>query len=195
MKLSKDQLRLNRSQVKHVAKLAKKEIHLNFRGKTAVFIDAANIELSAKDLGFKIDYKKLLKWLHKLTNLIFIGFYTVRFNTKDHDAFLTVLKRTGYKLITKPIKLIRNRKDGGHVRKANFDVEIAVDAMKLVTSFDNCILFSGDSDFHYLIKELKKLGKKVIVASLKYHVSRELVESADFYLNLDKIKANIQRNK
>lgn len=184
---------LTKDQVKHVARLARKKFHLRFKGKTAVFIDAANIELSAKDLGFKVDYKKLLKWLKKEVKLVFIGFYTVRFNTKNHDAFLTVLKLSGYKLITKPIKLIRNRKDGGHVRKANFDVEIAVDAMKLTKTFDNFILFSGDSDFHYLIKELKKIGKRVIVASLKYHISKELVESAHFYLHLDKIKDEIQR--
>jgi hypothetical protein len=35
------------------------------KGKTAVFIDAANIELSAKDLNFRIDYKKLYNWLKK----------------------------------------------------------------------------------------------------------------------------------
>ena len=168
---------------------------LKLKGKTAVFIDAANIELSAKDLGFKVDYKKLLRWLSQEAKLAFIGFYTVRFNTKEHDGFLTVLKKSGYKLVTKPIKLIKNRKNGGHVRKANFDVEIAVDVIKLVETFDNCVLFSGDSDFHYLIKELKKMGKKVIVASLKYHVSRELVESADFYLDLHKIKNKIKRDK
>lgn len=168
---------------------------LKLKGKTAVFIDAANIELSAKDLGFKVDYKKLLHWLNQQAKLVFVGFYTVRFNTREHDAFLTVLKKSGYKLITKPMKLIRNRKDGGHLRKANFDVEIAVDTMKRVGTFDNCILFSGDSDFHYLIKELKKIEKQVIVASLKYHVSRELVESADFYLDLHKIKNEIQRGR
>ena len=179
--------------VKKVAKPAKKEFHLNLKGKTAVFIDAANIELSAKDLKFKVDYKKLSDWLKKQVNLEYIGFYTVRFDTKEHDAFLTFLKRTGYKLITKPIKLIKDRRSGGHLRKANFDVEIAVDAMKQLDRLDACIIFSGDSDFNYLIKELKKMGKKVVVASLKYHVSRELVESADFYLDLDKIKGAIQR--
>lgn len=183
-------MKLTKDQVKHVAK---NEFHLKLKGKTAVFIDAANIELSAKDLGFKVDYQKLLSWLESEAKIIYIGFYTVRFNSKEHDAFLTFLKRTGYKLVTKPIKLIKNRKDGGHLRKANFDVEISVDVMRRLVNFDSCILFSGDSDFNYLIKELKKSGKLVVVASLKYHISKELIESAHFYLDLHKIKSKIQR--
>lgn len=183
---------LTKDQVKKVAK--SENFSLKLTGRTAVFIDAANIELSAKDLKFKVDYKKLYKWLQAKAKIVFIGFYTVRFDTNDHDAFLTVLKRSGYKLITKPLKLIKNRKDGGHLRKANFDVEIAVDIIKKLDTFDNCILFSGDSDFHYLIKELRKRNKTVIVASLKYHVSKELVESANFYLDLRKVKNETERS-
>lgn len=183
-------MKLINNQVKHVVK---KDFHLSLMGQTAVFIDAANIELSAKELGFKVDYKKLYNFLQSETKLVFVGFYTARFETKSHDAFLTLLKKAGYKLITKPLKLIKSRRDGGHLRKANFDVEIAVDIMKRIATFDNCILFSGDSDFHYLVNELKKAGKTVVVASLKYHVSKELVESANFYLDLRKVKVRIQR--
>ncbi len=181
--------------VKKVAKFGQEETHLKLHGKVAVFIDAANIELSAKDLGFKVDYKKLFNWLNSQAKLTFIGFYTARFDNKSHDAFLTILKITGYKLITKPLKLIKSRKGEGHLRKANFDVEIAVDAMKLINDFETCIIFSGDSDFHYLIKELKRRSKMVIVASLKYHVSRELVEASDFYLDLRRIRKQIQRGE
>lgn len=67
--------------------------------------------------------------------------------------------------------------------------------MKLINDFETCIIFSGDSDFHYLIKELKKHSKMVVVASLKYHVSRELVEASDFYLDLRKVRYLIQREK
>lgn len=55
------------------------------------------------------------------------------------------------------------------------------------------MLFSGDSDFDYLLKELKKEGKRVIVVSMKYHVSRELIKRADVYIDLRKIKKLIER--
>lgn len=63
------------------------------KGKVAVFIDAANLELSAKDRGWKVDYRKLYKWLKVTDKLKYIGFFTVRFDNKSHDAFLTILKK------------------------------------------------------------------------------------------------------
>lgn len=164
------------------------------KGKTAVFIDAANLELSAKDLHWRVDYRKLYKWLKKECDLIYIGFYTVRFGNNKHDAFLTVLKQAGYKLITKPLKLIKNRKEKNHIRKANFDVEIAVETMKRISSYDSFMLFSGDSDFAYLLQELRTNGKKIIIVSLKYHIARKLIQNADFYLDLRRIGNEIQRS-
>ena len=160
--------------------------------KVAVFIDAANIELSAKDRGWKVDYKKLYKWLSSQGKLIYTGFFTVRFSNKEHDKFLTLLKKTGYELVTKPLKLIRD-KHKGHLRKANFDVEISVEVMKRIKDFDCLMLFSGDSDFDYLLRTIKGKSKKVIVVSMRYHVSKELVERADKYLDLRKIRRVIER--
>jgi len=106
---------------------------------------------------------------------------------------LTVLKKLGYKLVTKPVKIIKKEKNQSHVRKANFDVEIAVEAMKRVNQYKSLVLFSGDSDFDYLLKELKKHGKKIFVVSLKHHIAKELIRSADYYFDLKKIKAVIER--
>ncbi len=163
------------------------------RGKVAVFIDAANLELSAKDRGWKVDYRKLYKWLKDADKLKYLGFFTVRFDNKSHDAFLTLLKKTGYKLVTKPLKIIKNKSKIGHTRKANFDVEIAVETMKQINSFDTLILFSGDSDFDCLLKELKRENKKIIIVSTKYHISRELIKRADNYIDLRKIRKLIER--
>lgn len=162
---------------------------------TAIFIDAANIELSAKDKNWRVDYRKLYKWLGQSNKIVYCGFFTVRFNTPPHDAFLTVLKKTGYSLVTKPLKLIRGNKTTGHIRKANFDVEITVEAMKRVGSFEKMILFSGDSDFDYLLKELKKKGKSIVVVSMKYHIAKELINTTHEYIDLRKIKSKIERRK
>lgn len=161
--------------------------------KTAVYIDAANLELSAKSKGWKIDYKKLLSWLESQYKIVYLGFFTARFETKEHNDFLTFLKKTGYALVTKPLKHILD-KNHHRVRKANFDVEIAVESIKRSADYKTFVLFSGDSDFDYLIKELKRQGKEAIVVSMQYHVSRELVESADKYIDLRKIKKEIVRN-
>lgn len=161
--------------------------------RTAIFIDAANLELSAKNKSWRVDYRKLTSWLRREYTLVYLGFYTARFGTPAHDAFLTVLKKIGYTLITKPLKQIRNQASPEHKRKANFDVEIAVESMKRVDDYSEIILFSGDSDFAYLLGELKKRKKRVVVVSTKYHVSRELIAVADTYIDLRKIRKRIQR--
>lgn len=161
--------------------------------KVAVFIDAANLEQSAKAQHWRVDYRKLRSWLRKKYSVAYLGFYSARFATLSHDAFLTVLKKIGYTLVTKPIKHIGNKEDPQHTRKANFDVEIAINAMKLIDEYEEIVLFSGDSDFTYLLRELQKRGKHVVVISTKYHVARELVSCADTYLDLRKIRKEIRR--
>ncbi|GIW66621.1 MAG: NYN domain-containing protein [Candidatus Parcubacteria bacterium] len=48
-------------------------------------------------------------------------------------------------------------------RKCDFDVEITLDVMKMINNFDSLILFSGDGDYAYLVQELIKLRKQVIL--------------------------------
>lgn len=173
----------------------KKEFDWKILGRTLVCIDAANLEKSAKDLGWWIDYKKLCQFFKKQTKLVAVRYYCARFENQAHNNFLTVLKLTGIKLTTKPLKLIRQKEvERGDIRKANFDVEIAVDAIREILSYDTLVLFSGDSDFDYLIKILRREDKKkVIVISTKNHISRELISSCNFYIDLRKMKRFFQR--
>ncbi len=194
---------------KRKGKISKENILEKISGRVAVFIDAANLEKSVMDLGtkppqikripkefhwkalpkghFKVDYKKLYKLFKENSELVSISFYSARFNTKSHDDFLTFLKRNKYRLITKLVKEISVNATT-HIRKANFDVEIAVDAVAWIRNYDICVLFSGDSDFAYLLSFLKRKKKKVIVISERGHVSKELVKVADIYKDLHAFK-------
>lgn len=202
-----------RIDVKHATRL--NNFSLKLKGKTAVFIDAANIERSLADLGvnmpklkkvpkgffwkafqkgyWKVDYKKLYKFFKLNGQLVSISFYSARFDTESHNQFLTFLKLNGYRLVTKPIKKIKTL--GGISRKANFDVEISVDAVSWLGNYDTFVLFSGDSDFSYLLHFLKKKGKKTIVVSQRGHVSNELIKSSDLYIDIFKLREYILRVK
>lgn len=158
-------------------------------------IDAANLESSVKSLGWWIDYIKL-KNLFKDNNLIEIRNYCVRHNTENQNKFFTLLKKNNFTLKTKPLKIIKNQDiEMGDIRKANFDVEITVDIMEMMNKFDTLVLFSGDSDFNYLLKKLRGVSKNVVVISSRYHVSRELVENSDKYIDLKDLKDLIKREK
>jgi len=170
-------------------------IHKFIKGKVLVIIDAANLESSVKDLGWWIDYIKL-RQLFNQERLVEIRNYCVHHSAENQNQFFTFLKRNGFVLITKPLKVIKQEDiKRGDLRKANFDVEIAVDAMEMVDEFGTLVLFSGDSDFDYLIKKLRRKNKKIIIISTKYHVARELILSSDKYIDLKKLKSFIERKK
>ena len=155
--------------------------------RTIVFIDAANVIYSLRDLKWKIDYKKVQKYFREKTTLVDIYFYIAYF---DEDIgkknLLEMLSRKGFKIRSKVVKEIKTL--DGILHKGNCDVELTMDAMSLLTTFDSIILMSGDSDFAPLINFLKAKGKKVIVISTRGHISRELIEVSDGFLYFDLFK-------
>jgi len=165
------------------------------KGKILVVIDAANLESSVKSLGWWIDYLKLRN-LFNAQKLVGIWDYCVAHNTNNQNKFFTFLKKNGYKLITKPLKIIKAPEiERGDVRKANFDVEITIDVLEILDKFDTLVLFSGDSDFDYLIHKLRAKGKRVVVISTKHHISKELIESSNKYIDLKKLRNLIERKR
>ena len=145
-----------------------------FQGRVAIFIDAANIAQSVEDFGCRVSYRRLKRFFTTNCKLVYIGFYSVAFGDKGHQDFLNFLSHSGYHLVTKPLKIIKDR-GGKEIKKANFDVEISVEVMERTADFDTLVLFSGDSDFEYLLRKLRLKGKKLIVFSTKYHVAKELI--------------------
>ncbi len=47
---------------------------------------------------------------------------------------------------------------------------------------------SGDSDFVSLVNLLKGNGKKVIIISTRWHVAKDLINAADYYMDINKFK-------
>ncbi len=70
-------------------------------------------------------------------------------------------------------------------RKANFDVELAVDVIDLSRNYDTLLLLSGDSDFVALVRYLHRKGKRAFVLSTRGSVAKELVDESDGYLVLN----------
>jgi uncharacterized LabA/DUF88 family protein len=76
------------------------------------------------------------------------------------------------------------------IPKCNFDVEITLDAVRLMKDYDTLCLFSGDSDFARLAQYLKRHRRKIIVVA-SGRVYHELKKAADLYVNAQHIKAHI----
>lgn len=151
-------------------------------GRIAVFIDVANIVYSLKDLGWRIDYKKLQSYFKKHSRLIDIYFYYSTHKENVGQAnLLEMLARKGFRMVVKDVKIIK-RKDGTSLYKGNCDVEMTIDMIDAMAAYDTAILLSGDSDFCSLIKYVQKRGKKVLVISSRDHISKELIEASDKYM-------------
>jgi len=172
----------------------KKSLVTHIKGRVFVFVDAANLEKSVQDLGWRVNYRKLKVYFRNNTNLRSIRFYSVAFGNAPHNDFLDSLRAKGYRVVTKPLKIIKDGSEpDGEIRKADFDVEIAVDAMEKLDKYDTMILFSGDSDFDYLVKALRQKGKEVVVFSTKHHIAKEFIRSCDRYIDLKRLKDYIAR--
>ena len=167
------------------------------QGRTAVFIDAANIYFSQQTLGWRVDLKKLISYFKKETDLVRIAFYgAINPDNARERKFHDFLEIIGYTVRHKEIKFIKDDRKtplGGH-HKGNIDVELTIDAVHLKDQYDTFVLFSGDSDFESLIKYLKGFQKRCVVISTTGHVSIELIRQAKF-IDFKKLRQDIELYK
>jgi uncharacterized LabA/DUF88 family protein len=125
------------------------------------------------------------------TNVIRIIFGKKDVVTKDLQKIKHYLNSDGYEP-KKYICVDVNNKNYIEIRKCNFDVEISVDAIKMMEYYDTFCIFSGDADFVYLNNFLKKKGKKIIIIKGGY-ITNRLRKSADLVINAQNIKKNIAK--
>ncbi|MBC6418450.1 MAG: NYN domain-containing protein [Prochloron sp. SP5CPC1] len=162
---------------------------LENRGRVAIFIDGSNLFYAALQLGLEIDYTKLLSRLTAGSRLLRSFFYTgVDRTNEKQQGFLLWMRRNGYRVIAKDLVQLP---DGS--KKANLDVEIAVDMMTLVKSYDTAILVSGDGDLAYAVDAVGYRGARVEIVSLRSMTSDSLINVADCYIDLEQIKEEIQK--
>lgn len=158
-------------------------------GRVAVFIDGSNLFYAALQMGIEVDYTKLLSCLTANTRLLRAFFYTGVDRTNDkQQGFLLWMRRNGYRVMTKDLIQLP---DGS--KKANLDVEIAVDMLTLSHYCDTAILVSGDGDLAYAVNAIAYRGVRVAVVSLRSMTSDSLINVADCYIDLDTIKHEIQK--
>lgn len=154
-------------------------------GRILVCLDSANVSIGLRNQNLFLDYDKFYKQIKSHGTKLTAIYFGPKFESPGHNRFLAFLKKTGYKLRTKEVKVIK----GEEHRKANFDVELAIDAVDRCENYDTLVLLSGDSDFAALATYLKGKGKKVFVLSTRGAISRELVDESDGYVPLNEWKA------
>ncbi|MFA6006268.1 MAG: NYN domain-containing protein [Candidatus Paceibacterota bacterium] len=149
------------------------------------FIDVQNTETTAnKLLGFVIDWRKMHAYLADKWQCEKIFFYSGI--QQGNDSLIQEyeeLAKLGYAMRAKPFFIYKNKDsvinikcpncstginhtiEGGVKWKSNCDVELTVDAEKYASPHTEFLIFTGDGDFEYLMRDLVEKGVKIYIAS------------------------------
>ncbi len=152
--------------------------------RVGVFVDVQNLYHSAKNIyNARVNFKKLLKKLVGNRVLVRAVAYVVKSETAlGEKDFFEALKKAGYELRVKDLQTFP-----GGAKKADWDVGMAVDAIRISRTLDSVIIVTGDGDFIPLVEYLKwGLGKQVEVGAFTKTASSDLIESADRFLKIEK---------
>ena len=161
-----------------------------YRGRVAVFIDGNNLFHAARFHNIDIDYNRLLRVLLGDGRLLRAFFYTgVDAGAERQQGFLLWMRRNGFRVIQKELKTFY---DG--TRKANLDVEIAVDMLSLAGKYDTAVLVSGDEDFVYAVNAVAYKGCRVEVAGFRSNTAPKLIDVADFFIDLGEIGELVRKD-
>jgi uncharacterized LabA/DUF88 family protein len=160
------------------------------RGRVAVFIDGNNLFHAARFHNLDVDYNKLLRVLLGDGRLLRAFFYTgVDAGAERQQGFLLWMRRNGFRVVQKELKTFY---DG--TRKANLDVEIAVDMLSLAGRYDTAVLVSGDEDFVYALNAVAYKGCRVEVAGFRSNTAPRLIDVADFFIDLGDIAELVRKD-
>lgn len=153
--------------------------------RVGVFLDAQNIYHSAKNLHkARVNFQEILKSAVNGRQLVKATAYVAKSDSSTgEDSFFEALRQAGFDLRVKDLQIYA---DGA--KKADWDVGLAVDAMRLAPALDVIVLITGDGDFVPLIEYIRQgLGRTVEAMAFLRTASRQLRDNVDFFKDLDSI--------
>ena len=149
--------------------------------RVGVFIDVQNMYYSAKNLfNSKVDFGKILETAVADRQLIRAIAYVVK-ATGEETAFFDALYHRGLETKEREVQVFL-----GGAKKADWDVGIAVDAIRIGEILDVVVLVSGDGDFVELVEYLKHHGRQVEAIAFRETASSKLVAAVDDFTDLSK---------
>lgn len=147
--------------------------------RVGVFIDTQNVYHSAKNLyGTNVNFGAVLKEAVGGRQLIRAIAYVITTEGGEEKGFLEALEKLGIEARSKPLQIFY-----GGAKKGDWDVGMAVDAIRLAPKLDAVVLVSGDGDFVPLVEYLKTMTQ-VEAISFGKSTSSRLREVVDDFIDL-----------
>ena len=152
--------------------------HKNQR--VGVFIDTQNLYHSAKNLyKARVNFASIMKEVVAGRSIVRAIAYVITTESGDESNFFEALGKLGIETKTKDLQIF-----AGGAKKADWDVGLAVDAIKFSPKLDAVVIASGDGDFVPLVEYLKLQGIQVEVISFGKSSSLKLKEVADDFIDM-----------
>ena len=150
--------------------------------RVGILIDVQNLYHSAKNLyGARVNFREILKLATSGRSLIRVFAYVVRTKTGEEKPFFEALTKLGIETRIRDLQEFY-----GGLKKADWDVGITVDAIRIAPDVDVIVLASGDGDFLQLAEYLKSRGKRIEIVAFGRSASAKLKEAADEFIDLEK---------
>lgn len=148
--------------------------------RVGVFIDVQNMYYSARNVfNRKVNFPKIVEEATADGQLVRALAYTVTTKAGEENPFLEALEKQGIEVIAKDLVEFQSGQ-----KKANWDVGIAIDIVRMLDMLDVVVLVSGDSDFVPLADYVRGRGRLFHVISFRESTSSELLGVADIYTNM-----------
>jgi uncharacterized LabA/DUF88 family protein len=146
--------------------------------RVAFLIDGQNIYLSARARNAKPNYNAFMATIRGRA-IVRAIIYNILPEGVDQSKFVYAMESIGFEIRT---KRPRQLPDGSY--KADWDMQIAIDAIALADKVDVMSIVTGDADFVPLVYALKSKGVKVEIMSFPENTGRELIDVADKYIEI-----------
>ncbi|MEK7558451.1 MAG: NYN domain-containing protein [Patescibacteria group bacterium] len=148
--------------------------------RVGIFIDTQNLYHSAKNLyKARVNFSAIMKEAVGTRQLVRAIAYVITTESGEESGFFEALGKLGIETKTKDLQVF-----AGGAKKADWDVGLAVDAIKFSSKLDTVVIVSGDGDFVPLVEYLKLQGIQVEVISFGKSSSLKLKEAADDFIDM-----------
>jgi uncharacterized LabA/DUF88 family protein len=152
-----------------------------------VFVDVQNMYHSAKNLySARVNFNELLKVVTAGRELVRAVAYVVKSDTEEEKAFFDALEKSGFELKIKDLQIFP-----GGMKKGDWDVGLAIDAVSLSKQLDVVVIVSGDGDMEPLVNYLKFNGLIVEAAGFRRSTSSKLIDVSHNFIDLEEIPDKI----
>lgn len=155
--------------------------------RVGVFVDVQNMYHSAKNLyKSRVNFRELLKVATAGRELARAIAYVVKSDTEEEKAFFDALEKAGFELKSKDLQIFP-----GGMKKGDWDVGLAVDAIGLSKHLDVVVIVSGDGDYEPLVEYLQYSGLIVETVGFRRSTSSRIIEATNNFIDLEEVKDKI----